>query len=152
MNKDEMLTRLTTLLAGRAAEEIVFGKITTGAANDIEQATKLARAMVTQYGMSEEFGLMGLETIESEYLDGRAVRNCSDETETIIDNEIKNMLKGCYARAKELLAKNREALDGIAGYLFEKETITGKEFMSILSQYRPIPEENIIDEQPQEAE
>lgn len=152
MNKDEMLTRLTTLLAGRAAEEIVFGKITTGAANDIEQATKLARAMVTQYGMSEEFGLMGLETIESEYLDGRAVRNCSDETETIIDNEIKNMLKGCYVRAKELLAKNREALDGIAGYLFEKETITGKEFMSILSQYRPIPEENIIDEQPQETE
>ena len=148
MNKDEMLTRLTTLLAGRAAEEIVFGKITTGAANDIEQATKLARSMVTQYGMSEEFGLMGLETIESEYLDGRAVRNCSDETETIIDNEIKNMLKGCYARAKELLAKNREALDGIAGYLFEKETITGKEFMSILSQYRPIPEENIIDETP----
>ena len=148
MNKDEMLTRLTTLLAGRAAEEIVFGKITTGAANDIEQATKLARAMVTQYGMSEEFGLMGLETIENEYLDGRAVRNCSDETETIIDNEIKNMLKECYAHAKELLGQNREALDGIAGYLFEKETITGKEFMTILAQYRPIPEENIIDETP----
>ena len=131
MSKDEMISRLTTLLAGRAAEELVFGRITTGAANDIEQATKLARAMVTQYGMSDEFGLMGLETVENEYLDGRAVRNCSDETETIIDNEIKNMLKACYEDAKRILGENRASLDKIAEYLYEKETITGKEFMEL---------------------
>ncbi len=141
MSKDEMISRLTTLLAGRAAEEVVFGRITTGAANDIEQATKLARAMVTQYGMSEEFGLMGLETIENEYLDGRAVRNCSDETETVIDNEIKRMLKACYEDAKKILGENREALDRIAAYLFEKETITGKEFMALFKEVKELPTE-----------
>ena len=141
MSKDEMISRLTTLLAGRAAEEVVFGRITTGAANDIEQATKLARAMVTQYGMSEEFGLMGLETIENEYLDGRAVRNCSDETETVIDNEIKRMLKACYEDAKRILGENREALDRIAAYLFEKETITGKEFMALFKEVKELPTE-----------
>ena len=139
MSKDEMVSRLTTLLAGRAAEELVFGRITTGAANDIEQATKIARAMVTQYGMSDEFGLMGLETIENEYLDGRAVRNCSDQTETIIDNEIKKMLKACYEEAKRILGENRESLDRIAAYLFEKETITGKEFMQLFKQGRELP-------------
>lgn len=133
MNKDEMVSRLTTLLAGRAAEEIVFNKITTGAANDIEQATKLARAMVTQYGMSDEFGLMGLETIEDKYLEGRAVMNCSDATSTLIDNEIKNMLKKCYESAKKILTENRRVLDAIASHLFEKETITGKEFMEIFN-------------------
>ncbi len=133
MSKDEMISRLTTLLAGRAAEEIVFNRITTGAANDIEQATKLARAMVTQYGMSDEFGLMGLETIEDKYLEGRAVMNCSDATSTQIDNEIKNMLKKCYAKAKQILTENRKVLDAIAAHLFEKETITGKEFMEILN-------------------
>lgn len=143
MSKDEMISRLTTLLGGRAAEELVFGRITTGAANDIEQATKLARAMVTQYGMSEEFGLMGLETIENEYLDGRAVRNCSDETEAIVDNEIKKMLKACYEEAKRILSANREALDRIAAYLFEKETITGKEFMSLFNQGKALPTEEI---------
>ena len=141
MSKDEMISRLTTLLAGRAAEEVVFGRITTGAANDIEQATKLARSMVTQYGMSEEFGLMGLETIENEYLDGRAVRNCSDETETVIDNEIKRMLKACYEDAKRILGENREALDRIAAYLFEKETITGKEFMALFKEVKELPTE-----------
>ena len=143
MSKDEMVSRLTTLLAGRAAEEVVFGRITTGAANDIEQATKIARAMVTQYGMSEEFGLMGLETIENEYLDGRAVRNCSDETETIIDNEIKNMLKACYEEAKRILVENRASLDKIAAYLYEKETITGKEFMQLFREGRQLPLEEI---------
>ena len=143
MSKDEMVSRLTTLLAGRAAEEVVFGRITTGAANDIEQATKIARAMVTQYGMSEEFGLMGLETIENEYLDGRAVRNCSDETETIIDNEIKNMLKACYEEAKRILVENRASLDKISAYLYEKETITGKEFMQLFREGRQLPLEEI---------
>ena len=95
--------------------------------------------MVTQYGMSDEFGLMGLETIENEYLDGRAVRNCSDQTETIIDNEIKKMLKACYEEAKRILGENRESLDRIAAYLFEKETITGKEFMQLFKQGRELP-------------
>lgn len=141
MSKDEMISRLTTLLAGRAAEEIVFNRITTGAANDIEQATKLARAMVTQYGMSDEFGLMGLETIEDKYLEGRAVMNCSDATSTQIDNEIKNMLKKCYAKAKDILTENRRVLDAIAAHLFEKETITGKEFMEIFNKEKEVTTE-----------
>ncbi len=141
MNKDEMISRLTTLLAGRAAEEIVFNKMTTGAANDIEQATKLARAMITQYGMSDEFGLMGLETVEDKYLEGRSVLNCSEATSALIDNEIKNMLKKCYDKAKGILTENRRVLDAIASHLFEKETITGKEFMEIFNREKnTIPE------------
>ena len=129
--KSELDAMLVGLLAGRAAEEIVFDTVTTGASNDIERATKLARAMVTQYGMSEKFGLMGLESIQHKYLDGRAVLNCGEETAGEIDKEVMKMLKSAYEEAKYLLTENREALDKIADFLIEKETITGKEFMDI---------------------
>lgn len=129
--KKELEAMLTGLLAGRAAEELVFDTVTTGASNDIERATKLARAMVTQYGMSEHFGLMGLESIQNRYLDGRAVLNCGEATAAEIDQEVMQMLKAAYEEAKNLLSENREALDKIAAYLIEKETITGKEFMDI---------------------
>lgn len=129
--KSELEAMLVGLLAGRAAEEIVFDTVTTGASNDIERATKLARAMVTQYGMSERFGLMGLESIEHKYLDGRAVLNCGEETAGEIDKEVMQMLKAAYEEAKCLITENREALDKIADFLIEKETITGKEFMEI---------------------
>ena len=129
--KAELEAMLTGLLAGRAAEEIVFDTVTTGASNDIERATKIARAMVTQYGMSEHFGLMGLESVEHRYLDGRAVMNCGEATAAEIDQEVMRMLKNAYEEAKRLLSENREALDKIAAFLIEKETITGKEFMDI---------------------
>ena len=129
--KKELEAMIVGLLAGRAAEEIVFDTVTTGASNDIERATKIARAMVTQYGMSERFGLMGLESIQHKYLDGRAVMNCGEATASEIDTEVMQMLKGAYEEAKRLLSENREALDRIADYLIEKETITGKEFMDI---------------------
>ena len=129
--KSELDAMLVGLLAGRAAEEIVFDTVTTGASNDIERATKLARAMVTQYGMSEHFGLMGLESVQHKYLDGRAVMNCGEATAAEIDQEVMKMLKTAYEEAKRLLSENREALDKIAAFLIEKETITGKEFMDI---------------------
>jgi len=129
--KKELEAMLVGALAGRAAEEIVFDTVTTGAANDIEKATELARAMVTQYGMSDKFGLMGLESVQHKYLDGRAVMNCGEATASEIDQEVMRMLKDAYAKAKQLLNENRDALDKIAAYLIEKETITGKEFMDI---------------------
>ena len=129
--KRELEAMLVEFLAGRAAEELVFDTVTTGAANDIERATKIARAMVTQYGMSEHFGLMGLESIEHKYLDGRAVQNCGEETAAEIDRQVMKMLKVAYEEAKRLLSENRAALDEIAAFLIEKETITGKEFMEI---------------------
>ena len=135
MSKEEILTRITTLFGGRAAEQIVFDSITTGASNDIEQATKLARAMVTQYGMSEKFGLIGLESIQNRYLDGRAVLNCG---EAEIDQEVMKILKECYAKAEELLRGDREALDKLAEFLIAHETITGKEFMKIFRQVKGI--------------
>ena len=138
--KKELEAMLEVSLAGRAAEEIVFDTVTTGAANDIEQATRIARAMVTQYGMSEKFGLMGLATQENQYLTGRTVLNCGDATAAEIDVEVMRMLKGAYAEAKRLLSENRDALDKIADFLIEKETITGKEFMKIFRQVKGIPE------------
>ena len=138
--KKELEAMLVVSLAGRAAEEIVFDTVTTGAANDIEQATRIARAMVTQYGMSEKFGLMGLATQENQYLTGRTVLNCGDATSADIDVEVMRMLKGAYAEAKRLLSENRDALDKIADFLIEKETITGKEFMKIFRQVKGIPE------------
>ena len=136
MSKDQILGELVTFFGGRAAEEVVFHSVTTGASNDIERATKLARAMVTQYGMSDTFGLMGLESIESRYLDGRPVMNCSDATGALIDNEVKKILKETYDKAVAIIEDNREALDEIAGFLIEKETITGKEFMEIFNKYQ----------------
>lgn len=151
--KKELEAMIVVALGGRAAEELVFDTVTTGAANDIEQATKVARAMITQYGMSERFGLMGLESIQNRYLDGRAVLNCGDATAGEIDEEVMKMLKEAYAEAKRLLAENREALDKIAAFLIEKETITGKEFMKIFREVKGIqdPEENEED-QPRERE
>lgn len=138
--KSELEAMLVGLLAGRAAEEIVFDTVTTGASNDIERATKIARAMVTQYGMSEKFGLMGLESVQHKYLDGRAVMNCGEETAGEIDKEVMQMLKKAYEEAKRLLTENREALDKIADFLIEKETITGKEFMEIFRKVQGIEE------------
>ena len=138
--KAELHDMLVGLLAGRAAEEIVFDTVTTGASNDIEKATSIARAMVTQYGMSKKFGLIGLQTVESQYLDGRAVMNCSDVTAAEVDSEVMRILKECYEKALELLRGNREVMDRIAEYLIEKETITGKEFMKIYRREKGIPE------------
>jgi len=138
--KKELQAMLVVSLAGRAAEELVFDTVTTGAANDIEQATRIARAMVTQYGMSEKFGLMGLETQENQYLTGRTVLNCGDATAAEIDTEVMKMLKEAYAEAKRLLSENRDAMDQIAAFLIEKETITGKEFMKIFREVKGIPE------------
>ena len=129
--KKELEAMLVGYLGGRAAEEIVFDTVTTGAANDIEQATKVARAMITQYGMSRKFGLMGLATQENQYLSGRAVLNCGDDTATEIDHEVMELLHYSYEEAKRLLNEHREALDKIADYLIRRETITGKEFMKI---------------------
>ncbi len=129
--KKELEAMLVGYLGGRAAEEIVFDTVTTGAANDIEQATKVARAMITQYGMSEKFGLMGLASQENQYLSGRAVLNCGDDTATEIDHEVMKLLHDSYEESKRLLRGHREALDKIADYLIRRETITGKEFMKI---------------------
>lgn len=155
MSKDELEARLVTLLAGRAAEEIVFSSITTGASNDIEKATQIARAMITQYGMSDKFGLMSLESVENPYLDGRTVMNCGDATAGEVDQEVMKLLKVCFEKAKLLLLENREILDKIAAFLYEKETITGKEFMQIFHEVKNDVEkeedkkENINLEQPQ---
>lgn len=136
----ELRDRLVGLLGGRAAEEIVFDTVTTGAANDIEQATSIARNMITRFGMSKKFGLMGLATVESQYLDGRASLTCSDVTAADIDTEVMKMLRDSYKQAKKMLKENREIMDKLAAYLIEKETITGKEFMKIYRKEKGIPE------------
>ena len=147
MSKDEMLAELVTLFGGRAAEEVIFHSITTGASNDIERATKTARAMVTQYGMSEAFGLMGLETVESRYLDGRAVMNCSDATGALIDQEVKRILKEAYDKAREIIETHQEVIHKIAEFLISKETITGKEFMEIFKSFYEEKEAGQADEE-----
>lgn len=136
----ELHAMLVGALAGRAAEELVFETVTTGASNDIEKATRIARAMITQYGMSEKFGLMGLATQEDQYLTGRAVMNCGDATAAQVDQEVMKMLKEAYQEAKHLLSENRGVMDKIAEFLIEKETITGKEFMKIFREVKGIPE------------
>ncbi len=141
--KAELHAMLVGLLAGRAAEEIVFETVTTGASNDIEKATKIARAMVTQYGMSEKFGLMGLATQESVYLNSHAEMNCGDATITEVDREVMQILKDCYEEAKKILRENRYALDRIAEFLIERETITGKEFMKILHEVQEEHEKSL---------
>ena len=148
--KKEIDAMLVGLLAGRAAEEIVFDTVTTGAANDIEKATRLARAMVTQYGMSEKFGLMGLEVQENEYLNGRTVMNCGDATAAEVDTEVMKILKASYEEAKRLLNENREVMDKIADFLIQKETITGKEFMKIFREVKGLPDPDQPVEAPQE--
>ena len=136
----ELRDRLTGLLGGRAAEEIVFDTVTTGAANDIEQATSIARNMITRFGMSKKFGLMGLATVESQYLDGRASLTCSDVTAADIDTEVMKLLHDSYKKAKKLLKENRDIMDKLAAHLIEKETITGKEFMKIFRKEKGLPE------------
>ena len=151
MKKDELLTRLVTLFGGRAAEELVFGSVTTGASNDIEKATSIARAMITQYGMSDKFGLMGLESVQNRYLDGRPVQNCADATAALIDTEVMELLKECYDKAYKMLSENRDVLDKIAEFLYEKETITGKEFMKIYREVKGIPEDDSGEDKGAEA-
>lgn len=143
----ELHDRLVSLLGGRAAEEIVFGNVTTGAANDIEQATNIASNMITRFGMSKRFGLMGLATVESEYLGGGAKLTCSDRTAADVDIEVMELLKTCYEEAKEMLSGNRELMDKLAAHLIEKETISGKEFMKIYRQEKGIPEPEETDQE-----
>ena len=138
--KAELHDMIVGLLGGRAAEELKFETVTTGASNDIERATAIARNMVTQYGMSSKFGLMGLATVESQYLEGRAVLNCSDVTAAAVDEEVRLIMEECYNEAKAILSENMEAMDMIADYLIREETITGKEFMQLYRQAKGIPE------------
>ena len=133
MTREEMENKIATLTGGRAAEEVVFQSVTTGASNDIQQATKLARAMITQYGMSEEFGMVALETVNNQYLGGDASLACSAEMQAKIDDRVISLVKQQHAKARQLLEENRQKLDQLAQYLYEKETITGEEFMEILN-------------------
>lgn len=151
-SKKELHAMLVGYLAGRAAEEIVFDSITTGAANDIEQATKVARAMITQYGMSEKFGLMGLASKEDQYLSGRTVMNCAEATSSQVDEEVMRMLKEAYEEAKSLLMDNRDVMDKIAEFLIERETINGKEFMKIFREAKGIPEPAKADKDSEEKD
>ena len=150
--KKEIEAMIVGFLGGRAAEEIVFDTVTTGAANDIQQATRITRAMITQYGMSDKFGMMGLESRESLYLDNGTRLNCSEQMAAEVDQEIMRILKESYEEAKRLLMENREALDKIAEYLIEKETITGKEFMRIFREVKGLPDPDAPAEEKIEAE
>ncbi len=148
----ELHDMLVGLLGGRAAEELVFDTVTTGASNDIEKATNIARSMVTQYGMSKKFGLIGLESVESRYLDGRTVMNCADVTAAQVDEEVMKILKDCYKEAKRLLKENRSVMDRLADFLIQKETITGKEFMKIFREIKGLPEPEAEPEKSAKAE
>ncbi len=148
MTKEEFLSEITVLLGGRAAEEIMFNTSTTGASNDIERATKMARSMVAQYGMSDTFGVMGLESIQSRYLDGRPVATCSSETEAERDKEIKKILDSCYEKAVTILRENKEVITAIAEFLLKKESISGEEFMTILKEQKP----DFVERKPEEPE
>ena len=152
--KDGLIAKITTYMAGRAAEELVFHSATSGAANDIENATKIARAMITQFGMSDKFGMMSLASVDNAYLDGAAHLNCGDETAAQIDEEVRTMIHNCYQEAYQLLEENREVLDHIADYLYEHETITGKEFMKIFRELKglPDPDEEKKEEEDQKEE
>ena len=149
-SKAELHDMIVGLLGGRAAEEIMFDTVTTGAANDIERATNIARSMVTRYGMSEKFGLMGLATVESQYLDSTSTLNCADNTAAEIDAEVMKILKEAYDEALALLRDNKDVMDKIAAYLIEKETITGKEFMKIYREEKGLPEPE--EKKPENAE
>ena len=141
MSKDDILTEIRTLLAGRCAEELVFNTQTSGAANDIERATELARNLVARFGMNDKFGMMALGTVQSQYLDGGYSMNCAQETFALADKEVVALLQKCHDEAIEILKENREMLDKIASYLFEKETITGSQMMAILDGRDPDQED-----------
>lgn len=138
--KDELMTDLISLVGGRAAEEVVFGSVTNGAYDDIKKATNLAKTMITRYGMSDRFGLVALSTVEDEYLSGRASMNCAQATEAEVDDEVKKLIASCYEEAKQIIRDNREVMDQLARYLYDHETITGKEFMKIFREAKGIPE------------
>ena len=138
--KDELIDDIIVTLGGRAAEEVIFNTVTTGAENDIEKATSMARSMITMFGMSEKFGLMQLESVQNRYLDGNRVLNCSQQTEFLVDEEVKELLAGCYEKAKQIIRDHLDSMDKIAQFLIEKETITGKEFMKIYREVENIPE------------
>ncbi len=133
MSKEEIENKIATLTGGRAAEEVVFGSVTTGASNDIEQATKLSRAMISRYGMSEEFDMVALETVTNQYLGGDSSLACSAETQTLIDKQVVALVKKQHQKARQILLDNRGKLDELADYLYEKETIAGEEFMKIMN-------------------
>ena len=135
MSREEMLSQLATLTGGRAAEEVVFGSITSGASNDIEKATQMARTMITRYGMSDQFGMVALETVNNPYLGGDNSLTCSPETSARVDAEVQSMIAAAHDKAVTILKQNRELMDELAAYLLEKETITGAEFMDILEKY-----------------
>jgi cell division protease FtsH len=138
--KDEIIDDIIVSLGGRAAEEVIFNTVTTGAENDIEKATSMARSMITMFGMSDKFGLMQLESVQNRYLDGNRVLNCSDQTAAQVDEEVKKLLAECYDRAKRIIREHLDSMDKIAQFLIEKETITGKEFMKIYREVENIPE------------
>ena len=142
--KDELVSKIKTFMGGRAAEELIFNTVTSGAANDIEQATNIARNMVMRFGMSETFGMMGLATVESQYLEGRSALNCGDKTASEIDEEVNKLINGLYKESLDMLKENKEILDKISDYLYEHETITGKEFMKIFRELKGIddPDDN----------
>ena len=139
MSRDEIVNKIATLTGGRAAEQVAFNSITTGASNDIEQATKLARAMITRYGMNDDFGMVAMETVTNQYLSGDTSLSCSPETQARIDAEVVKLIKEQYEKAVKILTDNRRKLDELAQYLYEKETITGDEFMEILER-KELPE------------
>ena len=139
LTKEELENKIATLTGGRAAEEVVFGQITTGASNDIEQATKLARAMITRYGMNDEFDMVAFETVNNQSLGGDTSLACSAETQQAIDRKVVALVKAQHAKARQLLEEHRAALDRLAQYLYEKETITGEEFMQLLQQTGQTP-------------
>ena len=136
-SKEELLNKVAVLLGGRSAEEEVFNLVSTGASNDIERATEIARSMVTTYGMTEKFDMLGLESVQSRYLDGRPVRNCSEETSTLIDEEVLKIIKEAHEKARDILKTNRDLLDKIANVLIEKETLFGDEFMGYVTEKYP---------------
>ena len=140
VSKEELENKIATLTGGRAAEELIFQSSSTGASNDIEQATKVARAMITQYGMSKDFDMVALETISNQYLGGDASLACSAETQTEIDKQVVELVKKQHEKAYQILKENRSKLDEIAQYLYDKETITGEEFMQILNRQTPVLE------------
>ena len=134
LTKEEIEDKIATFTGGRAAEEVAFGQVTTGASNDIEQATKLARAMITRYGMSEDFDMVALETVQNQYLGGDSSLACSPDTQKEVDQKVVELVKAQHEKAKKILEENRDKLDQLAQYLYEKETITGEEFMQILTE------------------
>ena len=151
VSKEELINQIMVMLGGRSAEEVVFNLVTTGASNDIERATQTARSMVTLYGMTEKFDMMALESVQNRYLDGRAVRECSEQTSTMIDDEVLNIIKTCHENTKKLLIENRDLLDKIAEYLLEKETIFGDEFMEFIYEKYPELKNKKIKEEKEEA-